>query len=373
MPGLYRSLALALMYIPVLVLGQSTVSQPATASAAQAPSAPVVNAQSATKVEMPSDPAALLELAAKVNGLQNAGTEPLHIKATYQLLDDKGGVQETGTIEELRVSDKNYKLAYSSPSFHQTDYSTDAGLFRVGDPEWPDAPVWEAHNILYPEFPSREVIKNNKVEFTDKKVGNVEMKCVNVNSSKSDVPNYKQTYCFNPAEPMLRILETYQGVDQVVYNSIVPIRGTYIGRDAVFFQRGKALVRVHLDVLNAIPDVDKSDLTPPSAAHQITRRIDIGLVRTLAKPIHEAKPEYPAIARAARVQGTVVLEAVIGKDGRVVEARAISGPPMLQQAGIDTVKQSVYQPQLLDGEAVEVATRVNVVFSLGNIPPNSIP
>jgi len=132
-------------------------------------------------------------------------------------------------------------------------------------------------------------------------------------------------------------------------------------------------VRVHLDVLNALPNADKNELTPPSGAQQITRRIEIGLVGTLAKPIHEARPEYPAIARAARIQGTVVLEAIIGKDGRVVEARAISGPPMLQQAGIDTVKQSVYKPQLFGGEPVEVATRVNVVFSLGNVPLGSIP
>jgi hypothetical protein len=48
-------------------------------------------------------------------------TVPLHIKATYQLLEDKGVVTETGTFEEFRVSDKKYKLIYSSPSFNQTD------------------------------------------------------------------------------------------------------------------------------------------------------------------------------------------------------------------------------------------------------------
>jgi len=314
MPPLYRSLVLSLMYVSPFAFGQAAAPQPA-ASTAQTASVTSGNAPSVMKVEMPSDPAALLELASKKNGLQNAGAEPLHIKATYQLLDDKGGVTEEGTIEELRVSGKNYKLAYSSPSFHQTDYSSDAGLFRVGDPKWPDAPVGEAHNILYPEFPSREVIKNSKVELTNKKVGTVQMKCVNVNNLTSDAPNRKQTYCFNPAEPMLWILETYQGVDQVVYNNIVSIRGAYVGRDAVFFQRGRALARVHLDVLNAIPNVDKSDLAPPSGARQITRRIDIGLIGTLDRPIHEARPEYPAIAKAARVQGTVVVEAVIGKAG----------------------------------------------------------
>jgi protein TonB len=63
----------------------------------------------------------------------------------------------------------------------------------------------------------------------------------------------------------------------------------------------------------------------------------------------------------------VLLKAVIGKDGRIVivEARAIGGPPMLQQASIDAVRKWVYEPYLLDGEPIEVETEINVVFSLG--------
>ena len=77
---------------------------------------------------MPADPAELLALASKMNGLQNAGTEPLHVKATYQLLDDKGDVKETGTFEEFWVSDKKYKkftqahLSARSTTPPQMDY-----------------------------------------------------------------------------------------------------------------------------------------------------------------------------------------------------------------------------------------------------------
>lgn len=336
---------------------------------------PPAQAQPATpstsKVEMPADPAALLEMAAKKNGLQNAGTEPLHIKATYELLDDKGGVKEKGTIEELRVSAKIYKLRYSSPSFDQTDYSTAKGLFRVGDPKWPDTPIWEAHNILYPEFPSGDVIAKSKMKFVEKKAGNVQLRCVSVNSPKTDGATYQRAYCFDPAAPILRLLETYQGANEIIYNSIVPVRGAYIGGDAGFFQHGKALVGVHLDVLNAVPHVEESELTPPSGAQEITRRIEIGSVVT-AKPVHETKPEYPAIAIAAKIQGTVVLQAIVGKDGRVVEIRVVGGPPMLQLAAIDAVRQWVYEPYLLDGEPVEVATQINVVFGPGVLPPSSI-
>jgi TonB family protein len=340
-----------------------------TSSSLSASQASTSQATVTDKVEMPNDPADLLELAAKKNGLQNVGTEPLHIKATYQLLEENGGVKETGTIEELRISAKSYLLRYSSPSFNQTDYSSDKGLFRVGDQKWPETTVWQAHAMLYPEFPPSEGISKGRLTFSEKKAGSAQMKCVAFDGPKEDLSDHKQTYCFDFAVPILRILESGEGVNQAVYNNIVPIQGAYVGRDAAFFQRGKAIVRVHLDAINAVTHVDLSELAPPSGARQILRRIDVELTGPVIKPVHEAKPEYPAIARAAKIQGTVVLRAIIGKDGQVVDAEAISGPPMLRQAALDAVRRQEYQPYSLDGEVVEVATRVNVVFMLSAAPP----
>jgi protein TonB len=76
-------------------------------------------------------------------------------------------------------------------------------------------------------------------------------------------------------------------------------------------------------------------------------------------------PQYPAIAKAARIQGTVVLQATISKTGSIENLRVVSGPPMLQQAAMDAVRQWRYRPYLLNGDPVEVETTVNVVFNLG--------
>jgi protein TonB len=75
-------------------------------------------------------------------------------------------------------------------------------------------------------------------------------------------------------------------------------------------------------------------------------------------------PQYPAIAKAARIQGIVVLQATISKSGSIQNLRVISGPPMLQQAAMDAVRSWRYQPYLLNGEPVEVETTMNVVFNL---------
>ena len=77
-------------------------------------------------------------------------------------------------------------------------------------------------------------------------------------------------------------------------------------------------------------------------------------------------PQYPAIARAARIQGTVVLQATIAQDGTIQNLRVISGPTMLQQAAMDAVRSWRYKPYLLNGEPVEVETTISVVFNLGN-------
>jgi periplasmic protein TonB len=80
--------------------------------------------------------------------------------------------------------------------------------------------------------------------------------------------------------------------------------------------------------------------------------------------IHKVVPEYPVIARNVRLEGTVVLQATISKTGTIENLHVVSGPPLLQQASIDAVKQWQYRPYLLNGEPVEMETTVNVDFKL---------
>ena len=80
--------------------------------------------------------------------------------------------------------------------------------------------------------------------------------------------------------------------------------------------------------------------------------------------IQRIVPRYPPIALASHTQGTVVLQAVISKNGTIENLRVISGSPLLQQAAIDAVSQWRYRPYLLNGQPVDVETSINVVFGL---------
>ena len=83
-----------------------------------------------------------------------------------------------------------------------------------------------------------------------------------------------------------------------------------------------------------------------------------------SKAISAPPPLYPPIAKAARIQGTVVLAATIGKDGTIQNLRAVSGPPMLQSAALQAVRRWRYRATVLDGVPVDVDTTIDVVFSL---------
>ena len=77
-------------------------------------------------------------------------------------------------------------------------------------------------------------------------------------------------------------------------------------------------------------------------------------------------PEYPMIARLSRSGGTVVVQAVISKSGRIESARVVSGPPVLQAAALQAVRAARYRPYLLNGLPTEVETTVSINFRLGD-------
>ena len=116
-------------------------------------------------------------------------------------------------------------------------------------------------------------------------------------------------------------------------------------------------------VLGGIIGGSGPGLPPPPPKPQ--QRIRVGGNVQAAKMIRQVQPIYPQIAKTAHVSGTVVLHAVIAKDGSVQELQYISGPPLLIKSAMDAVREWRYQPTLLNGEPVEVDTTISVIFTLG--------
>jgi protein TonB len=125
-----------------------------------------------------------------------------------------------------------------------------------------------------------------------------------------------------------------------------PVSGT---PDGLIQQLGPGLA-----IVDAPPVVEQTTQRPV--------RISSGI-----KPptrIKDVAPDYPEIARRARVQGVVILEAIIGVDGRVQQARVLRSVPLLDQAAINAVQSWEYTPTLLDGRSVPIIMTVTVNFRL---------
>jgi protein TonB len=105
---------------------------------------------------------------------------------------------------------------------------------------------------------------------------------------------------------------------------------------------------------------------PPAPAPAVAPRAPVpvgGVVKPPART-RDVSPVYPPIAQAARVQGIVIIEAIISPAGRVLDARVLRSIPLLDAAALDAVRQWEYTPTLLNGVPVSVVMTVTVNFQL---------
>jgi len=109
------------------------------------------------------------------------------------------------------------------------------------------------------------------------------------------------------------------------------------------------------ETVNPLPPPPKPapSTRPPRVSHMMEGNL-----------IRRVQPDYPLLAKQARIQGVVVLRAVIGRGGRIENLQVLSGHPMLVQAALEAVRQWRYRPYILNDEPVEVETQITINFTL---------
>ncbi len=114
------------------------------------------------------------------------------------------------------------------------------------------------------------------------------------------------------------------------------------------------------------PGANSNGSNPGRARQHVTgaaaQRISSGVLE--AHCLFCPAPEYPALARATNMSGTVVIEALVGSDGHILRCRAASGSPIFVGEALRAVSQWRFSPTLLDGNPVQVTTRITLVFQL---------
>ena len=119
-------------------------------------------------------------------------------------------------------------------------------------------------------------------------------------------------------------------------------------------------------IIGSVPSAAPPPPPPPKIEKKevVPQRIKVGGNVQQAMLIAQPRPIYPPLAKQARIQGVVELNAIIGKDGTVQNLTVAKGHPLLVQAALDAVRQWRYKPTLLNGEPVEVQTTIDVNFTL---------
>ena len=115
--------------------------------------------------------------------------------------------------------------------------------------------------------------------------------------------------------------------------------------------------------LGTIVDNGVRVLTPPAVPRAGTPVRVSDLVRAPTKVV-DVRPAYPSAARQARIQGTVILEAILDRDGRIDRLKVVRSVPLLDAAALEAVRQWRYTPTVLNGQPVAVLMTITIHFTL---------
>jgi len=287
---------------------------------------------------------------AELNGLKSE-VQPWHIIVSYDQFDEDGDNVHSGTYEEFWEGVDKYKRIYKSDNLNQTDYATPHGLYRLGDQSWPDKAQLQVREAIVEPFDYVETLLGFNAVTGERSFGSHKLRCVALEnpSRKSSDPTQ---YCFDNDRMALRYSRGSAWL-QVTYNNIVSFQGHHIGRDIEVTDGGKPFLQLHVETIEKILSPNDADfIPPPDAKGPIGERIADVQPRVLRR----VYPKWPESLRGQDFTLTIAI--VIGKDGHVLSAQALSGSPEQAKPCEDAVRQWTYAPYLVAGKPVEVESKV---------------
>jgi len=170
-----------------------------------------------------------------------------------------------------------------------------------------------------------------------------------------------------PAKPVLPNAETASPTPTVTRKVLPPLAVEVFAGGRPVLLQSKPAVAVHVDTSNGIQgraatpgsDATVAGRSDPSGPGRV--QISAEALQVLSHPVD---PNYPLLAREMKVQGSVILDAFIGRDGSIQALKIVSGPTILATAAMEAVRQWRFKPYLQAGQAVETEARITVNFTI---------
>lgn len=324
---------------------------------------------------LPKHPEEIFAAAARLYDFSSPTLKPWHLKASYQLYDEKGDPTDKGTYEYWWASPDTYRSSWTRPGVEATDWHIQGKHYHLGTGQSLAFFERKMQSDLLSPLPRTEDLDPEKVRFDrqEEDFSGVKLPCVMVihkmplHAQAQVVPiGMFPTFCFDPQHPILRAYHAF-GATSVLYNKVARVQGMFLPRELAVFDGKRRVLTSTIDSVAGLSPT-APDLTPSKDAIESTsvQRAQLSPEVAHGYLVKQVRPIYPQDAKSARIQGVVVLKALIGTDGRVHDLSVIDGPsPSLIGAAMLAVSQWEYKPYLLNGAPVEVETTLNVVFKLG--------
>jgi TonB family protein len=166
---------------------------------------------------------------------------------------------------------------------------------------------------------------------------------------------------------VLRFASSKDGWNDTLYNDVVVFQEHFLARDIRLTGMGNPHLTLHVEDIEVLSTINESDFDPPpDAVLVLGGKITISEETMKGLCLGQVPPHYPENARTSHMEGPVVMQITIGKDGHVTNAQAISGPDALRKAAIDAIRKWEFRPFLILGEPNEVESKFQIIFSLRN-------
>jgi TonB family protein len=319
----------------------------------------------ASHAEKPQD---RLLTAATHSQLDAPGLKPWHLKLDVTLYDSDGSNPVAGTIERWNAPNGNRTVFTFGDETRTILNDGDKFYASHSGPEVPILADSVLEAIMRPG-PSEHDIQTSSPETTSEDFGKVKLDCIMLTEAMAHKGSIAiglfPTYCLDPGGELLRASFNF-GSYTVLRNDISEFQGQFIAHTIALIQGARTHVaEARITTLETFTPSSNQfatdDSMKPASPH--TPRLAGGIMA--GQIVKKVAPIYPASARQSHIGGTVVLAAIIGRDGHIRSLRPISAPDTdLALAAIDAVRQWTYKPYLLNGEPTDVDTTITVNFNL---------
>lgn len=318
-----------------------------------------------------------LRQAATANNLDAPGSPPFHLKLAVAL-DARPDAfpprsAEQGAIELWWSAPDQQRIAYDFPSYKAVVLLSGADAYRTpGTEAVPYLLHYTLEHFLHPVLAQDAAIAALRLKASQRTLKSGSLDCIDIAlpPTKPGEPlptfarNVPEQYCFDPGSPILRITYDLAGQD-TIRNRLGNFRSIHVPIDLQYSFSGKPYVEAHLDQLQG-----------QAAPYAATLSHDgLDLIPGPPKPMPGAlvagsilkkdNPLYPQLAKMNHVQGSVLLHAIIGADGRISKLDVIGSPDRsLSESALFAVRNWTYKPYLLNGVPTSVETEITVDYAI---------